>query len=109
MIIVSSEIFFFKYFDFIKDINIRVLSQSADIASFLIQFSKLVGARKSGNGEIFLYATKRRYLDLPQKFSPTWKLANFRFTLSLLPPLTRTYLFRSNRPMRVKLTPDGTL
>lgn len=41
MIIVSSEIFFFKYFDFIKDINIRVLSQSADIASFLIQFSKL--------------------------------------------------------------------
>lgn len=61
MIIVSSEIF--KYFDFIKDINIRVLSQSADIASFLIQFSKLVGARKSGNGEIFLYATKRRYLE----------------------------------------------
>lgn len=107
MIIVSSEIF--KYFDFIKDINIRVLSQSADIASFLIQFSKLVGARKSGNGEIFLYATKRRYLDLPQKFSPTWKQANFSFTLSLLPPLTRTYLFRSNRPMRVKLTPDGTL
>lgn len=45
MIIVSSEIFFFKYFDFIKDINIRVLSQSADIASFLIQFSKLVGAK----------------------------------------------------------------
>lgn len=27
MIIVSSEIFFFKYFDFIKDINIRVLSE----------------------------------------------------------------------------------
>lgn len=97
MIIVSSEIFFFKYFDFIKDGHCVVSDTILKIA------------RKSGNGEIFLYATKRRYLDLPQKFSPTWKLANFSFTLSLLPPLTRTYLFRSNRLMRVKLTPDGTL